>query len=100
MIEVKADIHEDMGIWQDHSWPSEQGANTSSEDCLYLNVYRPSSLLRGSALPVMVYFPAGEFLIGSSNDLENNWPFSTSVILVTINYRLGWLGECPPKRHC
>jgi para-nitrobenzyl esterase len=43
-------------------------------------------------LPVMVYFPAGEFLIGSSNDLENNWPFSQHVILVTANYRLGWLG--------
>jgi carboxylesterase type B len=40
----------------------------------------------------MVYFPAGEFLIGSSNDLENNWPFSQHVILVTANYRLGWLG--------
>ena len=42
-----------------------------------------------SPLPVMVYFPAGEFLIGSSDDLENNWPFSQNVILVTANYRLG-----------
>eukprot|EP00038_Savillea_parva_P024237 m.43432 g.43432 ORF g.43432 m.43432 type:complete len:1080 (-) comp6406_c0_seq1:140-3379(-) len=78
---------------QDHGWPSEQGANTSSEDCLYLNIYQPlqSSQANGS-LPVMVYFPAGEFLVGSSNDLENNWPFSPNVILVTVNYRLGWLG--------
>jgi para-nitrobenzyl esterase len=84
---------------QDHGWTSEQGANTSSEDCLYLNVYRPTNGSRWGSddpLPVMVYFPAGEFLIGSSNDLENNWAFSPSVVLVTINYRLGWLGKFQP----
>ena len=42
----------------------------------------------------MVYLHAGEFRFGSSNDLENNWPYfaNKSVILVTGNVRLGVLG--------
>ena len=41
----------------------------------------------------MIYIPAGEFLLGSSNDAENNFPyFSRHVVLVTFQYRLGWLG--------
>eukprot|EP00747_Dinoflagellata_sp_TGD_P105947 gnl/TRDRNA2_/TRDRNA2_169708_c1_seq1.p1 gnl/TRDRNA2_/TRDRNA2_169708_c1~~gnl/TRDRNA2_/TRDRNA2_169708_c1_seq1.p1 ORF type:complete len:571 (+),score=57.38 gnl/TRDRNA2_/TRDRNA2_169708_c1_seq1:95-1714(+) len=41
----------------------------------------------------MVYIHAGEFMFGSSNDLENNWPyFSSQIILVTFNFRIGPLG--------
>ena len=42
----------------------------------------------------MVYLHAGEFRFGSSNDLENNWPFFANgqVILVTANVRLGLFG--------
>ena len=75
---------------QSESWKSARGVNTSSEDCLYLNVYAPQ---QQHNLPVMVYFPAGEFLIGGSNDEESNFPFfSTKVVLVTVGYRVGWLG--------
>ena len=49
--------------------------------------------------PVMVYIPAGEFMWGSSNDLENldapPVPAASNVIVVTLGYRLGifgWMG--------
>lgn len=69
--------------------------SAGSEDCLYLNVYAPATTAGNSdALPVMVYFHAGEFLYGSSNDLENDWPYFAKgqVLLVTANVRLGLLG--------
>eukprot|EP01059_Diplonema_ambulator_P016561 TRINITY_DN2817_c0_g2_i1.p1 TRINITY_DN2817_c0_g2~~TRINITY_DN2817_c0_g2_i1.p1 ORF type:complete len:692 (+),score=89.81 TRINITY_DN2817_c0_g2_i1:35-2110(+) len=78
----------------------------SSEDCLYLSVYAPmdqaeangTSTERPSSsflpdTPVLVYFHAGEFLYGSSNDDETNFPwFSRRIILVTPNSRLGVFG--------
>lgn len=66
----------------------------SSEDCLYVNVYTPSSASANSKLPVMLYFHAGEFRFGASNDQENNWPFFAHgrVLLVTANVRLGMFG--------
>lgn len=47
-------------------------------------------------LPVMVYFPAGQFMWGSGNDAENFIAPQTAageqVIVVTMNYRLGAAG--------
>ena len=42
----------------------------------------------------MVYLHAGEFRAGGANDRENNWPYfaNGSVVLVTVNARLGFLG--------
>ena len=72
----------------------------ASEDCLYANVYVPSATKTGAGgakdalLPVMVYFHAGEFRFGTSNDAENAWPYFSdgNVVLVTANVRLGMLG--------
>jgi len=63
-----------------------------SEDCLFLNIYSPAHVAK--PLPVMVYFHAGEFRFGSSNDLESNFPYFAkgNVILVTLNCRLGVFG--------
>eukprot|EP01059_Diplonema_ambulator_P033338 TRINITY_DN6911_c1_g1_i1.p1 TRINITY_DN6911_c1_g1~~TRINITY_DN6911_c1_g1_i1.p1 ORF type:complete len:741 (+),score=143.60 TRINITY_DN6911_c1_g1_i1:845-3067(+) len=73
-------------------WPS-INVSLSSEDCLYLNVFMPYGLDVDSFRAVMVYFHAGEFMYGSSNDEENNFPyFTTTNILVTVNSRLGLLG--------
>ena len=68
---------------------------SSSEDCLTLNVYAPPTST-GALLPVMVYMHAGEFRFGASNDDESLLPFGNgaphSVVLVTLNVRLGILG--------
>ena len=75
-------------------WPS-INVTPISEDCLFLNVYapHPSEEVANQRYPVMVYFHAGEFRGGSSNDQENNWPyFSRNVVLVTVNSRMGVFG--------
>jgi para-nitrobenzyl esterase len=64
----------------------------SSEDCLYLNVWKPSDAKQGSMLPVMVWIHGGAFVGGSGN--TNGSGFARKgVILVSINYRLGRLGH-------
>ncbi|KAI9583284.1 esterase E4-like [Glossina fuscipes] len=67
---------------------------TGSEDCLYLNVYRP--MQRSSEkLPVMVYIYGGGWFSGSPNALVTGPEYfmdSQEVILVTFGYRLGALG--------
>ncbi|KAK5647705.1 hypothetical protein RI129_002597 [Pyrocoelia pectoralis] len=68
---------------------------TGSEDCLYLNVYTPELPSENTDLkPVMVWIHGGGFVAGSgSSDLYGpNFLISESVIIVTINYRLGILG--------
>ena len=67
-------------------------SKTSSEDCLYLNVWTPS--LKGNKLPVMVWIYGGAFVFGSGSQPEySGVNFARQgVILVTFNYRVGRLG--------
>ncbi|HKD21669.1 MAG TPA: carboxylesterase family protein [Rhizomicrobium sp.] len=62
-----------------------------SEDCLTLNVWTPDSHAR---LPVMVWIYGGAFVRGSSaNPLFEGTDLARhGVVVVTFNYRLGWLG--------
>jgi para-nitrobenzyl esterase len=66
----------------------------SSEDCLYLNLWRPANAEPGSKLPVMVWIHGGAFLFGSGSQPSTfGVRFAEQgVILITINYRLGRLG--------
>jgi para-nitrobenzyl esterase len=66
----------------------------SSEDCLYLNVWRPATAKTNAKLPVMVWIYGGAFLFGSgSNPTTSGVQFAKDgVILVTFNYRVGRLG--------
>jgi para-nitrobenzyl esterase len=64
-----------------------------SEDCLSLNVWTPNSA-PGAKLPVMVWIYGGSFVSGGSAfpiydgvELAQH-----GVVVVTLNYRLGWLG--------
>jgi para-nitrobenzyl esterase len=75
--------------------PSAFGTASTSEDCLYLNVYTPPArhghLRRG--LPVMVWIHGGALTIGESDDFDpTRLVTDGDVIVVTINYRLGALG--------
>ena len=68
----------------------------TSEDCLFLNVYKPSSAVSG--YPVMVFIHGGAFFEGTSSTLLfDGGELATSaavagVIVVDFNYRLGALG--------
>jgi len=64
-----------------------------SEDCLYLNVWRPKSLHSGK-LPVLVYFYGGGFNAGdgSENRYDGESFAKEGLIVVTVNYRLGIFG--------
>ena len=64
-----------------------------SEDCLFLNVWRPADA-NARKLPVMVWIHGGGF-VGGSGALQGaaGGPFAKQgVVLVTINYRLGRFG--------
>ncbi|MFX0557477.1 carboxylesterase family protein [Maribacter sp. CXY002] len=67
----------------------------SSEDCLYLNLWKPASANAGSKLPVMVWIHGGGFVGGSGSGpgIAGNKFAKKEVILITINYRLGRLGH-------
>uniref|UniRef100_A0A1B6JSG6 Carboxylic ester hydrolase n=1 Tax=Homalodisca liturata TaxID=320908 RepID=A0A1B6JSG6_9HEMI len=66
---------------------------SSSEDCLYLNVYT-KKLSSNAKLPVMVYLHAGGYaaVTGNSNVEGPQYLLEKDIVLVTINYRLGALG--------
>jgi para-nitrobenzyl esterase len=62
-----------------------------SEDCLYLNVWRPA---KGETLPVMVFIHGGSFRAGSGGVplYDGSALARREAVIVTINYRLGRLG--------
>jgi para-nitrobenzyl esterase len=64
-----------------------------SEDCLFLNVWRPVDP-NARKLPVMVWIHGGGFVGGSgASPGSSGGPFAKQgVVLVTINYRLGRSG--------
>jgi para-nitrobenzyl esterase len=76
-----------------------QPGGVGSEDCLFLNVYTPQNqsaedLLKdhGRGLPVMVWLHGGSFTNGSSDPYDPTRLVKKGVIVVTLNYRLGYLG--------
>ncbi len=64
----------------------------SSEDCLFLNIWRPAGAAKNAKLPVMVWIHGGAFVGGSGNTSGDGFA-KQGVILVSINYRLGRLGH-------
>ena len=69
-------------------------SKSSSEDCLFLNVWAPADVKKDSKLPVMVWIHGGAFVFGSGalNDFPGSTFTDKGVMLVSINYRLGRLG--------
>jgi para-nitrobenzyl esterase len=70
------------------------GTASTTEDCLYLNVYTPvvQTPVGQQAHPVMVWIHPGAFLVGESDMFDPTELTQQGVIVVTINYRLGVLG--------
>ncbi|XP_078611896.1 cholinesterase 1-like isoform X1 [Branchiostoma floridae x Branchiostoma japonicum] len=70
-----------------------QGSSNTptSEDCLYLNIYRPTAVSTGAA--VMVWIHGGAFISGAGALYYGGILTATEgVIVVTVNYRLSVLG--------
>lgn len=66
-----------------------------SEDCLYLNIWRPQTTDDGTKLPVIVFIHGGSNVVGASYDpiyLGGNLANNANVIVVTVAYRLGVMG--------
>src|SRR3984957_7446287 len=68
------------------------GQASTSEDCLFLNVFTPSHMQAGAHSPVMVWIHGGALVTGESNDYDPAKLVEDGVTVVTINYRLGALG--------
>jgi para-nitrobenzyl esterase len=64
-----------------------------SEDCLFLNVYVPRTATPHSKLPVFFWIHGGALVTGTGADYDPSVMVAeNSIIVVTINYRLGALG--------
>src|SRR6201994_4852840 len=66
------------------------GVGSTSEDCLYLNVFTPADT-NARNLPVMVWVHGGSLRTGESDDYNPAGLVQHGVVVVTINYRLGAL---------
>jgi para-nitrobenzyl esterase len=70
-----------------------------SENCLFLNVFTPQNVLgddlledHGRGLPVMVWIHGGGLVTGGGDVYDPTPMMKEGMIVVTINYRLGYLG--------
>jgi carboxylesterase type B len=69
-----------------------------SENCLFLNVFRPAGTTSADNLPVMVWIYGGGFIEGSSssfdptNIIAESVAMGQPVVVVTMNYRVGAYG--------
>ncbi|MDH8677777.1 carboxylesterase family protein [Fusibacter bizertensis] len=67
------------------------GSIIGSEDCLYLNIYRPNT--EEANLPVLVFIHGGNNQTGTSQDFQGEMlATKTNSIIIAIDYRLGALG--------
>lgn len=78
--------------------PFAQAVTNSGEDCLNLNVQRPTGATPNSKLPVVVWFFGGGFERGSTQIYDGTGLVTKSLMLgspiiyVAVNYRVGGFG--------
>src|SRR5215470_19969599 len=70
------------------------GTPSTTEDCLFLNVFTPDKTNVGDPhiLPVMFWIHGGGLFLGESDGYDPSRLVARDVVVVTINYRLGELG--------
>eukprot|EP01083_Nonionella_stella_P207532 753820_1 len=77
--------------------PPKTCPTTISENCLYLNIYIPLNITESTQkVSVLIFFHGGNFKQGYSGGLLYNGTDLanyTNIILVSVNYRLGVLGQ-------
>ena len=71
------------------------GPSSTTEDCLYLNVFTTGNTEKRK--PVIVWIHGGGNVDGESNDydgskLANGGPLGEDTVIVTMNYRMGLFG--------
>lgn len=89
-----------MGINMNIVGFSQDPTGPMSEDCLYINIVRPTNTPPEAKLPVMAWIHGGAYLEGSANDPRYNGSFlvrnaeemGTPIIFASLNYRLGTFG--------
>ncbi len=87
------DATKDCADCPQRAWPGSTAI--MSEDCLFLNVWKPAGATQKSKLPVMFWIHGGAFVGGSGSGPGSAGDAfaKQGVILITINYRLGRLGH-------
>ncbi len=72
---------------------STNGARSTTEDCLFVNVQRPTGDGPAGGLPVYVFIHGGGLTNGSSNQVDGaKIVRQTDAVVVSMNYRLGVFG--------
>ncbi|KAI0081105.1 alpha/beta-hydrolase [Panus rudis PR-1116 ss-1] len=80
--------------------PSDDLHAPISEDCLYLNVWRPSGVSSATRLPILVWIHGGAFMHGATSDpaydpthmISRSVAIGKPIIFVSIAYRLNTFG--------
>ena len=90
---LEADSFSAYCVQGEAPWPMPEDM-TTSEDCLYLNIWTESDVTSPSARPVMFWIHGGGFAFGSGNlpRLDGTELARQGVVVVTFNYRLGHFG--------
>ncbi|KAG7445319.1 alpha/beta-hydrolase [Guyanagaster necrorhizus] len=98
---LKTDIDADEFDARNFGLPCLQtslAADEMSEDCLSINIFRPTGLSSGDSLPIMFWTYGGGFAGGASsnfngsNIVAQSVTRGTPIIYVNYNYRVGPLG--------
>ncbi len=64
-----------------------------SEDCLYLNIFRPKTISNSKKLPVYFWIHGGGNVIGGADEYDLSYfANKTNTVVVVIQYRLGPFG--------
>ncbi|XP_075234816.1 venom carboxylesterase-6-like [Lycorma delicatula] len=64
-----------------------------SEDCLFLNIYKPSTSIKdGSLYDVVVHIHGGAFMFFAARGFTPDKLMNHDIVFVSFNYRLGPLG--------
>ncbi|RPD65119.1 alpha/beta-hydrolase [Lentinus tigrinus ALCF2SS1-6] len=80
--------------------PSDSLGAPMSEDCLFLNVFRPGSVPPTEKIPTLVWFYGGAFMNGAASDpmfdptflIQRSLAIGKPIMFVSVNYRVNSFG--------